>query len=215
VLVGCFALAGTSAVVALAAQPHGTLTATEYQSLSSAVARFTAALDKKPTNWNAVRASCRAVGSSTALLRTQRADCLAQTQLVDGLANFPGEEAKCGSASPHKYVCLIPLYAALARDASAMYSTGVSARREAVKRGFSGRCLDALGNTNKIMSDERTLATATGALAKDVRTLAAVAKGQLPTSAISKFQADAKSFEAEANRVLSYSSPTLSRCPRQ
>jgi hypothetical protein len=217
VLAAWAVLIGASAVPALAAQPRGTLTAAEYGLLTGAQAKFTAALNKKPIDWNAALVSCRAVGSSTALLRTQREGCLAETQLVDGLASFPGEQTKCGTASPQKYLCLVPIYAALAKAAKAVYSTDVSARQVAVKRGFSGACLDALASPKKITSDERTLATSTETLAKDVKTLAAVAKGQLPASVIniSKFQADAKTFEVEAGRVLEYNSPKLSRCPHQ
>jgi hypothetical protein len=216
-LAGCLVLAGASTSAVLAAQPHGTLTATEYRLLFGAQKKFAAALSKKPIDWNAARAGCRSVGSSTALLRFQREGCLSETRLVDGLYSFQGEENRCGTASPHRYVCLVPIYAALAKAANAMYLTDVSARREAVTRGFSGACLDALANSTKIVSDERVLATSTETLAKDVKTLAAVAKGQLPASAIniSKFRADAKTFEVETDRVLYYKSPSLSRCPHQ
>ena len=72
-------------------------------------------------------------------------------------------------------------------------------------------------NSSKITNDERILATSTEALAKDMKALAAVAEGKSPAGSInvSKVDADAKTFELEADRVLSYNSPSLSRCPHQ
>jgi hypothetical protein len=215
--VACVALCGVLTVPALAAAPQGKLTSQEYTLLSSAQARVAAALAKNSVNWNAVRALCEGPGSSTTLLKTQVAGCAAEIELFEGLADFPADESKCGKAEPHKDVCLAPLYAAIANDANALYSTVVAARQAAVQRGFTGSCLDALGDTTKQISEQRELATVTQGLAHEIVLAAEVVEGKLPSSDldVSKLDSYAKAFEHDAGLVIGQSSPKLSVCPHQ
>ena len=211
----CAALSGASALPALAAPPRGTLTSHEYTVLSSGEAKYTAAL--KRINWDAAFAACRAVGSSTDLLKGERDSCLTETRLLKGLANFPRHESNCGTAEPHKDLCLVPLYVGLTNNAKAMYQADMVERRVAAQRGFTGRCLDVLGNTSRQLEQQRALANATEKLTNDVRTGAEIVEGKLPSNAInvSKVDSDAKAFERDANLVLAQTGPKLSACPHQ
>jgi hypothetical protein len=213
--VACLALGCALTVPALAAGPSGTLTGKEYALLSSAEAKVTGvSKQKKSVNWHELLTVCRSVGSSTMLLSTQSGGCVADVRLFQGLAKFPGQESKCGTAQPHKDLCLVPLYAGLARDANAVYTTAVDARRVSLQRGFTGSCLDALGGDAKQIGEQRKLATETQILANDVKLAARVVEGKLPSSDVnvSKINADAKAFERDANLVLGQNSPKLSVC---
>jgi len=215
--VACVALCGALTVPALAAAPQGKLTSQEYTLLSSAQAKLGAALAKNTVKWSAVHAICEGPGSSTTLLKTQVAGCAAEVQLFEGLADFPADESKCGKAEPHKDVCLAPLYTAIAKDANALYATVVAARQAAVQRGFTGSCLDALGDTPGQINEQRDLATVTRGLAHEIELAAEVVEGKLPTSdlKVSKLDSYAKAFEHDAGLVIGQSSPKLSVCPHQ
>jgi hypothetical protein len=215
--VACVALCGALAVPALAAAPQGKLTSQEYALLSSAQAKVGAALSKNAVKWSAVRAICQGPGSSTTLLKTQVAGCVAEVELFEGLADFPADESKCGNTEPHKDVCLAPLYTAIANDAGALYASVVAARQAAVQRGFTGSCLDALGDTPKQVSEQQSLATVTQGLAHEIKLAAEVVEGKLPTSDlnVSKLDSYAKAFQRDASLVIGQSSPKLSVCPHQ
>jgi hypothetical protein len=213
----CTALCGVSVIPALAATQGGTLTSHEYAQLSSDEVKYAKALNARPVNWKALLAICRTVGSSNALLKTQRASCLVSTQLDADLANFPSHESKCGTAQPHKDVCIVPLYVGLAKDATAMYHTDLADYKVLTRRGFTGRCLDALANTAKQLNQQHQLAAATAEVTKDVQKTAKVVEGKLPSSAVnvSEVDADAKAFERDVKLVVDQTSPELSNCPHQ
>jgi len=213
----CATLCGISVIPAAAATQGATLTSHEYTQLSGDEARFAKAFNATPVNWNALLAICRTVGSSNALLKTQRASCLVATQLDADLANFPRRESKCGTAQPHKDVCIVPLYVGVTKDATAMYKTDLADYRVLTQLGFTGRCLDVLGNTTKQLNQQRQLAAATEKVTKDIQRSAAVVEGKLPTSAVSVSQADAdvKAFGRDVKLAIDQTTPGLSNCPHQ
>jgi hypothetical protein len=156
------------------------------------------------------------VGSSNALLKSQRSSCLVSTQLYADLANFPGHESKCGTAEPHKDVCIVPLYIGLTKDATATYHTDSANYKLLAHLGFTGRCLDVLANTTKQLNQQHQLAAATEKATKDVQTGAEVVEGKLPSSAvhISQVHADVSVFERDVKLVIEQTTPKLSNCPR-
>jgi hypothetical protein len=215
--VACLALGGTWAIPALASAPHGTLTSHEYALLSSAEAKLGTALRKAPVSWGGARAACHAVGSSTTLLESERASCLTETQLYEGLADFPRQESSCGTSQPHYDLCVLPLYTDLARDSKALYYADTVEYQQAAQRGLTGRCFDALANTTMQLGEQRDLATTTEKLKADLQLAIKVEEGKLPSSAItaSQINSDAKAFERDGHLVLDQSGPKLSVCPHQ
>jgi hypothetical protein len=211
------ALSGAGAISALAAAPRGTLTSHEYALLTRGEQKAVTAMRKQPVNWNALPAVCRTLGSSTTLLKSERASCLAEAQLFRGLVDFPRQESDCGTTEPHKDICIVPLYVGLTKDAEAMYQADVVEDQVAAQRGFTGRCLEALANTAKQLEQQHELATATAQITKDVQTSTAVIEGKLPSTDVNVAQvdADAKTFEHDVNLVLGQSTPKLSTCPHQ
>jgi len=216
-LATCLALGAGWIVPAVSSASTGTLSSREYALLSSGEAKLQQALTRKPVSWGGVRAVCESVGSSTALMKSERASCVAQTQLFEGLADFPRHEGRCGTAQPHKDICVVPLYTGLAKDAEALYHANSVTYERAAQRGFTGRCLDALANSKAQLGEQRELATATASITSDVQLAAKVAEGKLPSGAITvaRVDADAKAFEHDADLVLAQSSPKLSSCPHQ
>ncbi len=213
----CLALGAAWAVPTVSDASTTTLSSREYSLLLSGEAKLQQALTRKPVSWAAVRAACRGVGTSTALLKSERASCVDETQLFEGLANFPRQEGRCGSAQPHKDICVVPLYKGLTKDAEAMYRADAVTYQRAAQRGFTGRCIDALANTKTQLGQQRQLATATANITSDVELAAKVSEGKLPSGAITvaTADADAKAFERDADVVLAQSSPKVSSCPHQ
>jgi hypothetical protein len=215
--VACVTLGGAWAIPALATARQGTLTSHEYALLVNAQTKLGTALRKTPVSWDELHAICGTVGSSTTLVKSERASCIAETRLLEGLVDFPSREGRCGTAQPRKDVCTAPLYTALAKHAKVMYDADVVERQRSTQRGFTGRCLQALANTTKQLGEQRDLATATEKLSKDVQLAVQIVEGKLPSSTISASQveADAKAFEHDGDLVLGQNSPKLSSCPHQ
>jgi hypothetical protein len=87
------AVAGSTA----AAAPRGKLTAAEYGQLTIAAAALNKSASSSAISWPKARAACARVGRTTALLRTQRANCFGTMNVLDALASFPAEQRRCSS----------------------------------------------------------------------------------------------------------------------
>jgi hypothetical protein len=79
--------------------PNGMLTAAEYKQVGTAIAALKKATSGQRANWSRIAAACRDTGSATALLRTQRASCLAATAEFHTVARFPSAQVKCQTAA--------------------------------------------------------------------------------------------------------------------
>jgi len=113
-------------------------------------------------------------------------------------------------------VCLNPEYQALGRVAKAMYPRDIAARKEAIKRGFKGRCLATIGGTPAQLRAEEQFAFTSTHLAADAAVLTKVTRGQAPSSDLNPVQLedDARAFEVAAKAVLTTGGPDkLSVCP--
>ena len=183
----------------------------------------------KSIDWAKARAACRAIGGSTELLRTQRASCLDSMSALEGLANFPSEQAKCAagvltttgttttgttttsttttgtttttaeSAVLRVIICLSPRYQALGRYAKALYRDDTAERKQALARGFTGTCLATLASTPADLKKEKLFASTTARLAHDVTVLIKVTKGQAPTTDLNQVQIDSDVAKFESS----------------
>ena len=209
---------GASASAA-AAVPKGTLTGAEYRRLSVGMTALDQSVSGKSVNWSRARAACRAVGSATGLLRTQRVSCLESMAVLDALASFPPEERRCraavttttgttttgtttdttttgttttpaDSALIQLLVCMNPRYQALTRDAKALDTGAIVARNAALARGFSGSCLAALAPTPTELKKSKLFASSTAQLAADVALLIRVTEGKAPSSDFNQAKID-------------------------
>jgi hypothetical protein len=241
----CGALSVCMCTPALAAAHRGTLTGTEYRQLSAATAALNRSAGSKAINWAKARAACRLMRGSGALLHTQRISCLDSISTLEALANFPSEQARCAasatgttttgttttgttttgttttadqSAVIRAIICLNPRYQALDRYAKAIYASDAAARKQALARGFRGKCLATLASTPADLKKERSFASSAARLAADVKVLIKVTKGQAPPSDLNQIQTDndVARFESTARAVLAETGPQkLSACPRQ
>jgi hypothetical protein len=236
----CAATAICMSASAAAAVPRGTLTSAEYTQLSVATAALNKSASSKSLNWPKARAACRKVGSSTALLTTQRATCAWTVNVLDALASFPAEQRRCpkstgtttgttttttgtsttpaDSAEIELIICMSPHYQALARDAKALDRADISARRDVLARGFSGPCLATLAPTPANLRTVKRFASSTAKLADDVTLLIKVTEGKAPASDFNQAQIDndVKQFESSATAVLvEHGQQKLSVCPHQ
>jgi hypothetical protein len=227
---------------AAAAAAKGTLTAAEYKQLSAATAALNLSASAKSVNWTKARRACGRTGRATALLRSQGLSCLNSLSVLEALTNFPAEQRRCAttktttntgttttgttttgtteadSAVIRLVVCLNPHYQALARDARAVYTADTAARKQALRRGFTGSCLATLASTPADLRKERQFASASVKLAADVTLLIKVTTGKAPASDFSqtRIDADVKQFETAASAVLAEPSvQTLSSCPHE
>lgn len=91
--------AGAAPAGAASAAPRGTLTGTEYTQISAGRAAVTKLSRNKIVNWNLVRAACRKAGTSTALVRSERANCLSATELLSTLYGFDATEQQCSTSA--------------------------------------------------------------------------------------------------------------------
>lgn len=80
---------------ATAAPPRGTLTATEYRQLAVATATLNSSASSGSIDWTKARAACNQVSKATPLLRTQRATCFGEVNVLEALARFPAEQRRC------------------------------------------------------------------------------------------------------------------------
>ena len=203
----------------MAAAPSASLSSTEYRELATSTATLNKSASAKSINWVRARAGCRQVGTMTALLRTQRATCLATVNVLDALASFPAEQRRCSattstttgttttgtttagtttgttttaanSAVIRLMVCMNAHYQALGREAKTIYKSDLAARKQAVARGFTGACLATLVPTPGELRTVRTFSLASGRLAVDVTLLLKVTQGKEPSSAFSQARID-------------------------
>lgn len=228
---------------AVAAATGATLSSTEYRELATSTAMLNKSASAKSINWTRARAGCRQVGTMTALLRTQRATCLATVNVLDALASFPAEQRRCSvttssttgttttgttttgtsttaanSAVIRLMVCMNTHYQALGRQAKTIYESDLAAHKQAVARGFTGACLATLAPTPGELRTVRTFSLASGRLAADVTLLLKVTQGKEPSSAFSqaRIDNDVKQFETSATVVLAaHGQQKLSVCPHQ
>jgi hypothetical protein len=115
-------------------------------------------------------------------------------------------------------VCMSPRYQALARDAKAIDRADISARKDALDRGFSGSCLATLAPTPADLRTVGRFASSTAKLAADVTLLIKVTEGKAPASDFNQAQIDndVKQFENAATAVLvEHGQQKLSVCPHQ
>jgi len=236
----CAVAAISISASAAAAVPEGKLTSAEYTQLSVATATLNKSASAKSVNWSKARAACTKVGKTTALLRTQRATCFGSVNVFAALAGFPAEQRVCSkrtttttgtgttttgttttpadSAVIQLMVCMSPRYQALARDAKAIDRADISARQDALARGFSGSCLATLAPTPAELRTANRFAGATAKLAADVTLLIKVTGGKAPASDFNQAQIDndVKQFENSATAVLDeHGQQKLSVCPHQ
>lgn len=244
---GCAVTAICISASAAAAVPKGKLTSAEYTQLSVATATLNKSASAKSVNWSKARAACTKVGRTTALLRTQRATCFGSVNVFAALAGFPAEQRGCSkstttttgttptgtatgttttgttttpadSAVIQLMVCMSPHYQALARDAKALDRADISARKDALARGFSGSCLATLAPTPADLRTADRFASSTVKLAADVTLLIKVTEGKAPASDFNQAQIDndVKQFENSATAVLDeHGQQKLSVCPHQ
>jgi hypothetical protein len=121
-------------------------------------------------------------------------------------------------AALQEIVCLNSDYQALGRAAKAMYPADKAARKQAVRRGFEGKCLATLVATPAQLRHEEQFVFATTHLAADVEVLTKVSRGQVPPSKITAVQLedDAASFDEASKTFLNENGPQkLSVCPHQ
>jgi hypothetical protein len=235
----CAAAAICISGAAAAAVPKGTLTAAEYRQLSAATAALNRAASANSVNWLKARAACARTGRATALLRSQGLSCLNSLGVLEALTNFPAEQRRCtttktttstttgttttgtpeaDSAVIRLMVCMNPRYQALARDAKAVYTADMSARKQALLRDFTGSCLATLASTPDALRKEQQFASASAKLAADVTLLIKVTDGKAPAGDFSqtRIDADVKRFETSATAVLAdHSEQRLSSCPHE
>lgn len=222
---------------ALAGSPRGTLTSSEYRQLSDATAALNRSASARAINWARAQAACRSMGTSSALLRSQRVSCVDSIDALEALAEFPSEQARCAAAAIHKstattgttttaagsgvirmIICLNPHYESLERYAGAIYRSDIAARKQALQRGFIGTCLATLASTPADLRKERLFAADATKLADDVKLLIRVTDGKAAPSELNQNQIDndVSRFESSARSVLNEHGPQkLSACPHQ
>ncbi len=215
----CAALGAGAALPAVAgasSSPQGKLTSTEYKLISEANTAFGKALGGKAPNWTAARSSCAMLGSSTPLLAGEHSDCAAQAAILQAFISFPAAVAKCGNKSPKEYVCALPLYATLSRDASAFAAGETAAHTQATKRQFSGLCLATLSAPPSVLAKERVFASLTDSLYRTMQIVVKVTEGKASASTLkmATVNAEIKQFEKLGTAVVARNSPSnLSVCP--
>jgi hypothetical protein len=129
-----------------------------------------------------------------------------------------GTTTPAESAAIKVMVCMDPRYQALGREAKAIDRADIAARRQALRRGFSGACLKALAPTLADLRTAKRFATSTTKLAADVTLLIKVTEGKLPAGDFNQARVDndVKLFEDSATAVLvEHGQPKLSVCPHQ
>lgn len=205
-------LLGACGGVATAASgrvPHGRLTATEYRSLGRMIASVKAAARAKPIDWSGMRAACLAAPPSTALLVSVRSSCVADVLFLRVLLTFATANAKCGQAMPHKLLCEVSLYNALARDNRASYMADAAARTIATKRGFSGTCLAVVSSSARQLQLEKQLSDTTASLAEDIRAAWRAREGHpIPGFTRSKAENDGAVFQQLYDALRTTPSPS-------
>jgi len=97
VAVLCASAAAQTPSSALAAAPHGTLTKVEYRHLTKWLADIKLS-DKKASLQDEVNA-CKALGTSTSLLRQMRTTCAADTTATTGLITLYVAQQECAKAA--------------------------------------------------------------------------------------------------------------------
>jgi hypothetical protein len=203
------------AIAASGQSRHGKLTATEYSSLHRMIVSVKAAAHAKPTDWSAMRAACLAAQTSSALLVSIRSSCVADTLFLRLLFTFQSANAGCGQAMPHKLLCQVSLYNALARDDRASYAADAAARSVATKRGFSGTCLAVISTSARELHLEKQLSDATNTLDKDIRASLEAAEGH-PIRGFTRTKAenDGETFQRAYVALQTTPSPSNIRaCP--
>jgi hypothetical protein len=209
--------AGMAAAASGSPSPHVRLTTVEYARLSRAQNALKRTLAAKTTDWSRARQACVTVTTATPLLASQQNACFQTVAFLRALADFPANLVGCGQTMPHKAVCILGLYRALARTATAAYRTSLTVYQGSVARGFGGECLAVLAGTKQMLHQSQQLAAATGTLARDMATTEAVAEGKLPASAVHRSQDvdDAAAFQRDVVLVLYSTAPdNLAVCPR-
>jgi hypothetical protein len=131
------------------------------------------------------------------------------------LETFQSANAKCGQTLPHKLLCQVSLYNALARDGRAFYTADAIARSAATKRGFSGTCLAVISSTARQLRHEKQLSDATDTLAEDSRAaLKARESHAIPSISKAKFEKDGEAWTRDVDAVFATPSPSNIRvCP--
>lgn len=282
----CGTLAAFGSSAAVAASPHGTLTSTEYERLSTAITALKKSLSGKKLNWQAAEAACQAIGGGSPLLTTQRESCVDDLALSAALVKFEVDQEKCAAKVTKKtgtgttattpatttattpvattttpatttpattpttttattttpattttttpstttttptsgfskadlklVACLDPDYQSLGRLAKLNYTVDVSARKDAVVRGFKGKCLATLVSTAAQIRDEESFAFSAKHLASDVALITKVDHGKASPSKLNEtwIADDARDFVDAAATLESETSPQkLSVCP--
>lgn len=218
-MAGATLLAIAAPALAAPAAP-GALTNHEFTVLTAAQLGLKQALSNRDPNWTKeARNACLNVtfGGSTALLQSQKTDCLGAVQLEAALTSFPAADSRCATRGQSgKIRCLAPLYRALARDAATAYRGDLGAQQASVKRGLTGACLLALGSTPRHLADDRKLVASTKRLSADMYMLVKIVDGRTPPSTVNEGRVDSDSrvFEHDAHQVLRDSPHgNLGSCP--
>jgi hypothetical protein len=154
-------------------EPHGVLTAAEYQTLVRAQAALKRALSGKKLNWHAAYAACPA-SSTTPLLATSMALCTAdisELQAIVSTESAVKDESTCAAqpgATPLS--CLLPAYQNLANTANKAASLDEATYHAAAARGFTGTCLYTVADTPTGLKQQRKLARVASETATAMRT---------------------------------------------
>jgi len=232
----CASAAAQTPSAALAAAPHGSLTKAEYQHLSKWLADIKLS-DKKSSLQDEVN-GCKALGTSTPLLRQMRSTCAADTTATTDLVTLYFAQQECTKAATNTTtstttttptvsgfsttqlaveVCLAPVYQYTSRNAATMYAQDTLARKVAAGRGLTGVCLNTLVASPKQLKDDSDMAAAEKRVVADDALLAKFQRGQLPASAVngSAITGDLRDYDRALGREAGVDSTPekLSTCP--
>lgn len=219
VAAGLLAL-GCGAAPTLAAPPRDMLTSKEYALLTASRMGLQSALTEKQPNW--IVAAQNACGTltyetSTPLLASQKASCLASLELRVELTGFSPAFKKCAKGGVKRTVlCRAPLYQQLARNAANAYTVERKAQQAIVKRGFTGACISLLGSTPPQLRNSRKLAASTRKLYAYWHLLVRVDERKAPLSEFKqrKLNHDAKVVSKDIHLVSgAFAHTDLNGCP--
>jgi hypothetical protein len=177
--------------------------------------KCSAAAAKSTTGTTTTPTTTTPTTTTTATGTTTTATTTTTGTTTTGTTTTPGIPT---GAALQEIVCLNSDYQALGHAAKAMYPADKAARKQALRRGFKGKCLATLVATPAQLRHEEQFVFATTHLAADVEVLTKVSRGQAPPSRITAVQLedDAVSFEQASKVFLDENGPQkLSVCPHQ